>query len=39
MVKIAFSEGRKVGTVNIEPQEAMGINSQEELMIAESLLN
>lgn len=39
MVKIAFSEGRKVGTINIEPQEAMGINSQEELMIAESLLN
>jgi len=39
MVGIAFKEGYKVGTVMIEPKEAMGINSLEELKIAESLLN
>jgi len=38
MVKIAFSEGYKVGTVVIEPREAMGINSPEELKIAENLV-
>ena len=37
MVKIAFAEGYTVGTLNIEPHEAMGINSPEELKIAESL--
>lgn len=39
MVGIAFKEGHKVETVVIEPKEAMGINSPEELKIAESLLN
>lgn len=39
MVKIAFNEGQKVGTISIEPHEAMGINSQDELAIAESLIN
>lgn len=38
LVEIAFSKGFPVDTVNVEPQEAMGINSQEELAIAESLL-
>lgn len=38
MVKIAFEGGDPVGTINIEPHEAMGINSLEELKIAESLL-
>ena len=38
MVKIAFDSGLTVGTVNIDPHEAMGINSPEELQIAESLL-
>jgi bifunctional UDP-N-acetylglucosamine pyrophosphorylase/glucosamine-1-phosphate N-acetyltransferase len=38
MVKVAFSAGENVGTINIEPHEAMGINSLEELKIAESLL-
>lgn len=38
MVKIAFKQGHKIGTINVEPQEAMGINSVEELKIAESLL-
>ncbi|MBN2885071.1 NTP transferase domain-containing protein [Patescibacteria group bacterium] len=39
LVEIAFKQGYKVGTINIEPQEAMGINSREELAIAESLIN
>ncbi|MFA6514593.1 MAG: NTP transferase domain-containing protein [Patescibacteria group bacterium] len=38
MVKIAFQEGYKVGTIEIEAREAMGINSLEELKIAEGLL-
>ena len=39
MVKIAFEEGKEVGTINIEAREAMGINSLEELKIAESLID
>lgn len=35
---IAFSEGHKIPSISIEPHEAMGINSQEELKIAESLI-
>jgi bifunctional UDP-N-acetylglucosamine pyrophosphorylase/glucosamine-1-phosphate N-acetyltransferase len=38
MVKVAFEEKYEVGTVDIEVQEAMGVNSLEELNIAESLL-
>lgn len=37
LVKIAFAQGHTVGTLNIEPHEAMGINSPEELKIAESI--
>jgi bifunctional UDP-N-acetylglucosamine pyrophosphorylase/glucosamine-1-phosphate N-acetyltransferase len=39
LVKIAFNEGYLVKTFSIPPQEGMGINSLEELKIAESLLN
>lgn len=39
MVKVAFNEGKEVGTINIEATEAMGINSVVELKIAEDLLN
>lgn len=39
MVKIAFQDGYKVGTIEIEAREAMGINSLDELKIAESLLD
>lgn len=39
MVNIAFSEGHEIGTVSIEPHEAMGINSREELSIAEGLIS
>lgn len=39
MVKLAFEGGHEVGTINIEAHEAMGINSLEELSIAESLIN
>jgi len=39
MVNIAFAEGYEIGTVSIEPHEAMGINSREELLIAEGLLS
>lgn len=38
MVNVAFAGGETVGTINIEPHEAMGINSLEELKIAEDLL-
>jgi bifunctional UDP-N-acetylglucosamine pyrophosphorylase/glucosamine-1-phosphate N-acetyltransferase len=38
MVNIAFEQGHRVGTINLEPREAMGINSEEELKIAEGLL-
>lgn len=38
MVKIAFSEGVEIGTIAIEPHEAMGVNSLEELKIAEKIL-
>ncbi|PKM88698.1 hypothetical protein CVU83_01195, partial [Candidatus Falkowbacteria bacterium HGW-Falkowbacteria-2] len=37
MVKIAFNQGFSVGTIVIEAHEAMGINSLEELKIAEGL--
>lgn len=38
MVKIAFSEDRPVGSIAVEPHEAMGINSLEELKIAEEII-
>jgi len=38
MVKIAFAEGGKIGTVLVDPREAVGINSKEELKVAEGLL-
>jgi len=38
MVKIAFEEGYHIDTINIEPHEAMGINSLEELKVAENLV-
>jgi bifunctional UDP-N-acetylglucosamine pyrophosphorylase / glucosamine-1-phosphate N-acetyltransferase len=38
MVKLAFEQNKEVGGLLIEPLEAMGINSQEELKIAESLI-
>ncbi|MDP3836579.1 MAG: NTP transferase domain-containing protein [bacterium] len=37
MVKIAFNQGFSVGTIVIETHEAMGINSLDELKIAEGL--
>ncbi|MHB8903878.1 MAG: sugar phosphate nucleotidyltransferase [Patescibacteria group bacterium] len=39
LVKIAFNEGHKVKVFSIPPEEGMGINSLEELKIAESLIN
>ena len=38
MVKLAFKEGQIIKTINISPEEAIGINSQKELEIATSLL-
>lgn len=38
MVKIATDSGNKVKAFTIDPQEAIGINSPEELAIAESLV-
>jgi len=38
LVEIAFEAGQPVGTIAIEPTEAMGINSLAELEIATSLL-
>lgn len=37
LVKIAFNEGHKVKVFSIPPEEGMGINSLEELKIAESI--
>ncbi len=39
LVEIAFKQGYKVGTIMIQAREAMGINSREELAIAESLIS
>lgn len=39
LVEMAFKQGYKIGTINIEPREAMGINSKEELAIAEGLVS
>jgi len=39
LVKMAFNEGKIVKSFSIPPQEGMGINSLEELQIAESLLD
>lgn len=39
MVNIAFSEGREISTIHIDPEEATGVNSQEDLSNAENLLN
>jgi bifunctional UDP-N-acetylglucosamine pyrophosphorylase / glucosamine-1-phosphate N-acetyltransferase len=38
MINIAFGKGYGIGTVTIKPREAMGINSPEELAIAENLI-
>lgn len=37
MIKIAFNEGHEVETITVSPREAMGINSPDELKIAEGL--
>lgn len=39
MVKIAFAQGHNMASSSIDPKEAMGINSKEELKIAEYILN
>lgn len=39
LVKMAFDEGRTIQAFSIPPQEGMGVNSQEELQIAEGLLS
>ncbi len=38
MAKLAFEEGLSIGALPLEAREAMGVNSQEELKIAESLI-
>lgn len=37
LVQIAFSQNYEIGTILIDAKEAMGINSQEELLIAENI--
>ncbi|MCX6796557.1 MAG: NTP transferase domain-containing protein [Candidatus Falkowbacteria bacterium] len=37
LVKVAFSQGIKINTLPIDPKESVGINSKEELKLAESL--
>jgi len=39
MVELAFDAGQNIGTIDIAPYEAMGVNSLEELKIAENLLS
>lgn len=38
MIQIAFNEGYEVETITVSPREAMGINSPDELQIAEGLI-
>ncbi|MDD4901340.1 MAG: NTP transferase domain-containing protein [Patescibacteria group bacterium] len=38
MVGLAFEQKQKINTFPLDPKEAVGINSQEELAVAESLL-
>jgi len=38
LVGLAFSQGHKVNAITIDPRQAVGINSPEELAIAESLI-
>ncbi|NCB20674.1 MAG: hypothetical protein EOM88_02000 [Clostridia bacterium] len=38
LIEIAVKEGHEIGTISIDAKEAMGINSQEELKIAESMI-
>lgn len=38
MVNIAFAQGWEVGTIHIDPEEATGVNSQEDLSNAEGLI-
>ena len=38
LVNIAFEEGYEVEAINIDPHEAIGINSQDELQVAENLI-
>lgn len=37
MIRLAFIDRIKIGSIAIDPKEAMGINSQEELKIAEEI--
>lgn len=37
LIEIAFAGGHEIGTIMIDAKEAMGINSQEELLIAENI--
>ncbi|MEI7620488.1 MAG: NTP transferase domain-containing protein [Candidatus Falkowbacteria bacterium] len=39
LIKIATSQKIRINSLEIDPQEAVGINSQEELAVAEELLN
>ena len=39
LIKIATSEGYKVDSVRLDERESIGINSQEELKLAELLIN
>ncbi len=38
LVKLAFGQEQEIGSIGIDPLEAIGINSQEELKIAEDIL-
>lgn len=39
LIKLAFEQGEKINSISIDPREAMGINSKEELEVAEKLIN
>lgn len=38
LIKLAFSDGQKINSFEIDPREAIGINSKEELEVVERLL-
>lgn len=38
LLKMAIDEGEKISSIPIEPKEALGVNTQEDLILAESLI-
>ena len=37
LISMAFNEGKKISTISIEPREALGVNTKEQLELIENL--